>query len=96
MMIERAMTMIFLLYFQDVNRGEVKNYSIWKDRIEAGHGFADLNFTETPLQGRIHDEGLNPFRDISLGFFDGDDKSSETSTWWYLSRISLGPWDHIV
>jgi hypothetical protein len=33
-----------------------------------GHGFADLDFTETPSQGRIQDSGFSPFREFSLGF----------------------------
>jgi hypothetical protein len=60
MMIDRVVTVIGLLDFWDVSRGEVETYSIWKDRlsfliprIEADSGFADLDFTETPLQGMI-------------------------------------------
>jgi hypothetical protein len=101
MMINRAMTVIGLLYFWDVSRGEVETYSIWQDRLEVGHGFAGLDFTETPSQGRIQDSGFSPFREFNLGFqerrmqtghwSDNDDQSGATSTWWYLSRISLGP-----
>jgi hypothetical protein len=68
MMIDKVMIVIGLLYFWDVNRGEVKTYSIWKDRLEANHGFADLDFTETPSQGRIQDSVFSPFREFSLGF----------------------------
>jgi hypothetical protein len=68
MMINRAMTMIGLLYFWDVNRGEVENYFIWKERLEEGHVFLDLYFIETPFSRRIHDGGLNPSWYIRLGF----------------------------
>jgi hypothetical protein len=62
------MTVIGLLYFWDVSRGEVETYSIWQDRLEVGHGFADLDFTETPSQGRIQDSDFSPFREFNLGF----------------------------
>jgi hypothetical protein len=68
MMVDRAVTVIGLLYFWDVSRGEVETYSIWQDRLEAGHGFAGLDLTETPSQGRIQDSGFSPFREFSLGF----------------------------
>jgi hypothetical protein len=29
-------------------------------------------------------------------WFDGYDHSGVVLAWWYLSRISLGPYDHIV
>jgi hypothetical protein len=110
MIIDRVVTMIGLLDFWDNSRGEVETYSIWQDRssfsipkIEAGSGFAELDFTETPFQGMIQDNGFSPFSDFSLGFpreedadwahwSNSDDQSGTTSAWWFLSRISLGPW----
>jgi len=68
MMIDIVMILSGLIYFWDIGGGEVKTYSIWQDRLEADRGFADLKFTKTPSQGRIHDVGLSPFREISLGF----------------------------
>jgi hypothetical protein len=69
MMIDTVVTVIGLLYFWDVSRGEVETYSIWWDRlsfliprIEVGSGFADLDFTETPLQGMIQDSGSSPLK----------------------------------
>jgi hypothetical protein len=49
------MTMIGLIYFLGVSRGEVNTYSIWKDKINGGHGFVGLYFTKTYSEGRIHD-----------------------------------------
>jgi hypothetical protein len=56
MMIDKVVTVIGLLDFWDVSRGEIDTYYVWKDRlyfmipwIEAGNGFVDLYFTETPL-----------------------------------------------
>jgi hypothetical protein len=77
MMIDRVVTVIDLLDFWDDNRGEVETYSIWKDipsflipMIEVGSGFANLDFTETPLQGMIQDSGFSPFTGFSLGFLE--------------------------
>jgi hypothetical protein len=77
MMIDRVVTVIGLLYVWDVDSGEVETYSIWQDRlsfliprIEVGSGFADLDFTETPLQGMIQDSGFSPFRDFIFGFLE--------------------------
>jgi hypothetical protein len=53
MMIDKDVTMINMLYFLDVSRGEVKTFSIWQDRLKANHGFVELYFTKTPSQGRI-------------------------------------------
>jgi hypothetical protein len=64
----RVVTVIDPLYFWDVNRGEVRNYSIWKDRLEVGCGFIGLDLTERPSQGRIWDSGFSPFREFNLGF----------------------------
>jgi hypothetical protein len=75
MMIDRVMTVIGLLYFWDVSGGEVETYSIWQDRlyfliprIKVGHGFAHLDFIETPLQGMIQNRGFNPFWNFILAF----------------------------
>jgi hypothetical protein len=68
MMIEKVVTMIGLLYFWDVSRGNVKSYYIWKDRLKVDHGFTYLDFTKTPSQGRILDSGFTPFREFNLGF----------------------------
>ena len=54
--------------FWDVSRGEVETFSIWQGRLKVGHGFAGVDFTETPSQERIQDSGFNPFREFSLGF----------------------------
>jgi hypothetical protein len=67
-----------LIYFiLEDNRGEVETYSIWKDipsflilEIEAGNGFANLQFIETPLQRIIQDSGFSPFTYFSLGFLE--------------------------
>jgi hypothetical protein len=67
-MVDRAVKVIVTLYFWNVNRGEVKNFSVRQDRLEASRGIADLDFSETLSHERIHDGGFNPFRDISLGF----------------------------
>jgi hypothetical protein len=67
-LIQMKMTMIGLLYFWGVRRGEVETYSIWQDKLEDGHGFVGLDFTETPLQGRIQDNGFSPYREFNLGF----------------------------
>ena len=37
-------------------------------RIKAGSCFAYLDFTKTPSQGRIQDDGFSPFREINLEF----------------------------
>ena len=68
MMVDKIVTMIHFLNFWDVGRGDVETYFSWKDRLEAGHGFADLDFIEIPLQWRIHDGGLRSLEDIILGF----------------------------
>jgi len=49
MMINRVVIVIGLLYLWDKSIGEVENYFIWKEIIEADHGFVYLDFTETPL-----------------------------------------------
>jgi len=49
MMVDKIVTMIHFLNFWDVGRGDVETYFSWKDRLEAGHGFADLDFIEIPL-----------------------------------------------
>jgi hypothetical protein len=53
MMSDRVVIVIGLLYFWDFKRGEVETFYIWKGKLEAGHGFVGLYFTETPLQERI-------------------------------------------
>jgi hypothetical protein len=92
MKINKVVTVIGLLYFWDVSRGEVETYSIWQDRlsflkprIEAGNGFADLDFTETPLQGVIQDSGFSPFRDFSLGF-----QERRMQTWHIGPTVMIG------
>ena len=77
MMTDRVVAVIGLLYVWDVDSGEVETYFIWQDRlyflilrIEVGSGFADLDFTETPLQGMLQDCGFSPFRDFSFGFLE--------------------------
>jgi hypothetical protein len=49
MTFDRVVTMISLLYFWDVSRGEVKTYSVLTERLEVGRGFAGLDLIETPL-----------------------------------------------
>jgi hypothetical protein len=39
-----------------------------RTRLEASHGLADLDFSETLSHERIQDGGFSPFREISLGF----------------------------
>jgi hypothetical protein len=57
---------IGLLYFWDVSREEVETYSIGQDRLEASHGFADLDFSETLSHERIHDGGLQSLQGDQL------------------------------
>jgi hypothetical protein len=71
MMIDRDVTVIGLLDFWDVSRGEVKTYSIWQNRlsrIDVDNGFANLDFIVTPLRGMIRDSGFSPFIDFTVGF----------------------------
>jgi hypothetical protein len=68
MMSDRVVTMMGLLYFWDVRRGEVETFSIWQGRLEAGHGFAGMDFIETPSQERIQDSDFSPFWEFNLGF----------------------------
>jgi hypothetical protein len=48
MMINIAMRMSGFIYFWDLSIGKVNTYSIWQGRLEADHGFGDLEFTEIP------------------------------------------------
>jgi hypothetical protein len=68
MMIDIAMVVSNMLYLWGDDREEDEIYSIWLDRINANHDFADLDFIETLLLGRIHDGSFSPFREINLGF----------------------------
>ena len=68
MMIDRAMETITVIYFLDVGRGRVNTYSILQEILESNNEFAVLDFTQTPSQGRIQDDGFSPFREINLEF----------------------------
>jgi hypothetical protein len=74
-MTRRAMTVFGLLYFSNASRGGVETYLIWKDkfsllisRIETDSGFADLGFTEIPLQVNILDSEFSSYRSFIVEF----------------------------
>jgi hypothetical protein len=81
MMVDRVVTVIGLLYFWDVSRGEVETYSIGKDRLEANHGLAGLDFSETLSHERIQDGGFSPFGEISLGFQERRMQTGHVGRW---------------
>jgi hypothetical protein len=68
MMVNKIVTVISLLDFWDVSRGEVETYSIGQDRLGANQGLAGLNFSETLSHERIQDGVFGPLREINLGF----------------------------
>jgi len=48
MMSEKVVTMIGLLYFWDIKRGEVETFSICPEKLKENNDFTNLYFTETP------------------------------------------------
>jgi hypothetical protein len=71
--------MIALFHFWNVMRGDAKTYSIWRNksslsipRIESCSGFAEFDFTKTPLQDMIHGSGFNSFRHLAWGSKRGE------------------------
>jgi hypothetical protein len=57
-----------MLYFLDESRGEVDTYYIWKRILKFDCGFAGLDITKIPSQGRIQDSDFSPFQEFILGF----------------------------